>query len=153
LNSIPNVIDLKTKSEIVFDFTHLDIGQYHTDELCLEFVAGQKWGNGFTCRKCGHTNYCRGKTPFSRRCTRCKHEESATSHTIFHRCHIPISEAFRMVYYVCNDPGISSYELSRQLERRQMTCWKLKNKLMECLENKGRIDILYLKDKQQAIPK
>jgi hypothetical protein len=54
-----------------------------------------------------------------------------------------------MVFYVCRNPEISSYELSRQLERRQMTCWKLKNKLMECLENKGKIDILYLTDKQK----
>jgi hypothetical protein len=137
----------KSEPRVVFDFTHLDIAKYQTDESCLEFIAMQKWSNGFTCRKCGHTNYCRGKSPYSRRCTRCKHEESATAQTIFHRCHIPISEAFRMVYTVCHDPGISSYELSRQLERRQMTCWKLKNKLMECIENRGRIDILYLKEK------
>ena len=49
-----------------------------------------------------------------------------------------------MLYRVCSNPKISSYELSRQLEIRQMTCWKLKNKLMECLENKGEIDILYM---------
>jgi hypothetical protein len=143
MNSTPKVIDLKTEPQIVFDFTHLDIEKYQTDEMCLEFIAGQKWSDGFICRKCGHINYCRGKTLYSRRCTRCKHEESATSHTIFHRCHIPISEAFRMVYTVCHDPGISSYELSRQLERRQMTCWKLKSKLLKCIENRGRIDILY----------
>ena len=97
----------------------------------------------FVCKKCGHTNFCKGKTAFSRRCTRCKSEESATANTIFHRCHIPITEALRMVYIVCHDPEISSYELSRQLEKRQMTCWKLKSKLMECIEKRGEIDILY----------
>jgi hypothetical protein len=113
------------------------------EEQCLSFLAEQKWKDGYVCRKCGHTNYCKGKSPYSRRCTRCKHEESATAHTIFHRCHIPIAEAFRMVYMVCYDPSVSSYELSRQMEIRQMTCWKLKSKLMECLKNKGEIDILY----------
>jgi hypothetical protein len=126
-----------------FDFTKIKIEEFQSEEDCLKFIAGQKWANGYTCRKCGNTNYCKGKSPFSRRCTRCKHEESATAHTLFHRCHIPITEAFRITYAVCHDPSISSYELSRQLDRRQMTCWKLKSRLMECIENRGRIDILY----------
>ncbi|HZX63117.1 MAG TPA: transposase [Bacteroidales bacterium] len=126
-----------------FDFTQINIEKFQTEDACLSFISGQKWADGYTCRKCGNTNYCKGKSPYSRRCTRCKHEESATAHTLFHRCHIPITEAFRIAYTVCHDPGISSYELSRQLERRQMTCWKLKSRLMECLENRGQIDILY----------
>ena len=109
-----------------------------------QFIADVKWENGFVCRNCGHTNYCKGKTPHSRRCTRCKHEESATAHTIFHRCHIPITEAFRIVYMVCHDPSVSTYELSRQIELRQMTCWKLKHRLVECIRNKGEVDLMYV---------
>lgn len=128
-------------------FGILDVSRFtemfSAEDQCLEFLAQQKWGQGFICRKCGHTNFCRGKTPHSRRCTRCKHEESATAHTIFHRCHIPITEAFRMVYLVCSDPGISSYEISRQMEIRQMTCWKLKSKLIECLNTRGQVDLMW----------
>jgi len=119
--------------------------QFATEDDCLRFLAEQKWSDGFVCRKCGHTNFCKGKTPYSRRCTRCKQEESATSHTIFHRCHIGLTEAFRIVYMVCHDPGVSTYELSRQIELRQMTCWKLKAKLKECLKQKGEIDLLFIK--------
>jgi len=118
-------------------------GKFSTMEDCLQFVADKKWETGFVCKKCGHTNFCKGKTPFARRCTRCKHDESATANTIFHRCHIPLTEAFRIVYMVCHDPGISTYEISRQVELRQMTCWKLKNKLMECLKSRGEVDILF----------
>ncbi len=131
-------------------FGVLDVSKFSDlfseEEKCLEFLAEQKWKEGFVCRKCGHTNYCKGKTPYSRRCTRCKHEESATAHTIFHRCHIPLAEAFRMVYMICSDPRVSTYEMSRQVEIRQMTCWKLKSKLMECLKNRGEIDILYTEE-------
>ena len=115
-----------------------------SDLDCLKFVAEKKWGDGFECRKCGHTNYCKGKTPFSRRCTRCKHDESATANTIFHRCHIPIKEAFYIVHRVCHDPAVSTYELSRQIELRQMTCWKLKARLMDCIKSRGEIDLLYM---------
>lgn len=125
-------LDLKTLNEY-----------FSEEESCLRFLAEAKWAEGFVCRNCGNTNYCRGKTPFSRRCTRCKKEESATAHTIFHRCHIPITEAFRIVTMVCHNPEVSTYELSRQIELRQMTCWKLKNRLMECIRNRGEVDLLF----------
>lgn len=116
---------------------------FSNDEACLLFLAEKKWADGFVCRSCGNTNYCKGKTSYARRCTRCKKEESATAHTIFHRCHIPITEAFRIVYMVCADPSVSTYELSRQIELRQMTCWKLKNRLLECIRSRGEVDVLF----------
>ncbi len=132
---------------IKIPFNKLDIseleGFFSSEEDCLKFLAEKKWESGFACRKCGHTNYCKGKTPHSRRCTRCKKEESATANTIFHRCHIPITEAFQIVYKVCHNPSISTYALSREIELRQMTCWKLKSRLMECIKNKGEVDILF----------
>ena len=128
-------------------FNKIEIKSFDSNEACLQLIADQKWAEGYTCRKCGHKNFCSGKTPYSRRCTRCKHEESATSHTIFHHCRVKLPEAFRIMYRVCNDPGVSSYELSRQMELRQMTCWKLKNKLMECIREKGEIDILFKGEK------
>jgi hypothetical protein len=132
MNSLFGILDITRFTE-----------KFSQEEQCLSFLAEMKWTGGYICRKCGHANFCRGKTPHSRRCTRCKHEESATAHTIFHRCHIPIAEAFRMVYMICSDPKVSSYEISRQTEIRQMTCWKLKSKLMECLEKTGKVDLMF----------
>ncbi len=120
-------------------FKNIEIEEFESrfsdESHCLEFLASEKWQEGYTCRKCGNTNYCKGKTPHSRRCTRCKHDESASAHTMFHRCHLPLTEAFRLAYMVCNQPDMSSYGLSRQFEVRQMTCWKLKKKIEECLKN------------------
>jgi len=129
------------------DISELD-GFFSSSDECLKFLAGKKWEKGFVCQKCGNTNYCKGKTPHSRRCTRCKTEESATAHTIFHRCHIPITEAFQLVYLVCHDPSVSTYELSRLLELRQMTCWKLKNRLLECISSRGEVDVLFHEGKK-----
>ena len=133
-------------------FARLEIKSFDSNEACLNLIADQKWSDGYTCRSCGNTNYCDGKTPYSRRCTRCKHDESATSHTIFHHCRIALPEAFKIMFKVCNDPGISTYELSRQMEIRQMTCWKLKNKLVECIREKGEIDLLFNGEPSQSHP-
>lgn len=110
--------------------------RFSDKEKCLEFLANKKWEDGFICKKCGNTNYCKGKTPFSRRCTKCKYEESAISHTVFHHCKIPLTDAFLITYLVCNSPKISTYELSRKIDIRQMTCWKLKRKIMECIDQR-----------------
>jgi hypothetical protein len=108
---------------------------FKSDERCFEFLAEIKWGEGFTCRKCGNTNSCPGKTPYSRRCTRCKTEESPTAGTIFHNCKFPISKAFYIAYNVCKGKDdVSTYEFARRLSLRQMTCWNFKSKIQQALQ-------------------
>lgn len=113
-----------------------------TESRILEALATYKWRDGFVCRKCGHDHFCKGKKPFSRRCTKCKSEESATSHTIFHRCKIPLTEAVRLAEMVCKQPDVSSYEISRVFDKRQMTCWKFKTRITECLEDSEKANLL-----------
>jgi hypothetical protein len=103
---------------------------FQSDEKCYEFLAGLKWENGYVCRKCQNTNHCPGKTPFSRRCTKCKTEESAAAGTIFHNCKFPIHKAFYIAWNVCRgNIDISTYEFARRLALRQMTCWNFKTKI------------------------
>jgi len=105
---------------------------FNDDLKCLEFMSNLKWVNGFKCKKCDHDNYCKGKLPFSRRCTRCKNEESAIANTIFHHSKFPLSKAMYIAFEVSiNEDNISSYELANKLELRQMTCWKFKDKILK----------------------
>src|SRR5665647_3511936 len=107
---------------------------FNDNDKALKFIADIKWESGFVCRKCGHTNYCEGKTPFSRRCTRCKKEESATAHTIFHNIKFPINKAFYIAYNVCVlGSEFSSYNYSDQLGLNQMTCWKFRKRIQNCV--------------------
>lgn len=108
---------------------------FGSDEKCYEFLAELKWSEGFVCRKCGNTNHCPGKTPHSRRCTKCKTEESSTTGTIFHNCKFPVSKAFYIAYNVCKGKEeISTYEFARRLSLRQMTCWNFKTKIQQALQ-------------------
>jgi len=107
---------------------------FQSDLKCFEFLANLKWSNGFTCKKCGNTNSCPGKEPFSKRCTKCKSKETATNGTIFHGVKFPISKAFYIAYNVCKGKeDISSYEFGRRLSLRQMTCWTFKTKIQNAL--------------------
>ncbi len=114
---------------------------FKSDEKCLEFLAEVKWENGFTCHKCGHDNYCAGKTPYSRRCTKCKSEESATAGTIFHNCKFPLHKAFYIAYNVCKGKEeLSTYEFARRLSLRQMTCWNFRTKIRNAIEKMDSLD-------------
>ena len=110
--------------------------RFQTNESCLRFLSSIKWKNGFVCAYCGHINYCKGKTQYSRRCTRCKKEASPTAQTLFHRCKIPLTTAFKIVYLSCKFPDITSSAISRQLNIRQMTCYHFQKKVKECLRNR-----------------
>mgnify|MGYP001588278439 FL=1 len=111
-------------------------------ESALKLLSEKKWHNGFVCIRCNSTNYCRGKSSYSRRCTRCKKVESATANTIFHRCKIPINSAMEIAYLVCNVYDISSYEISRQLDIRHMTCYGFQKKVLNCMDGKSEEDLL-----------
>jgi two-component system, sensor histidine kinase LadS len=111
---------------------------FNDSEKALKFIAEVKWEDGFVCKKCGHTNYCEGKSPASRRCTRCKKEESATANTLFHNIKFPINKAFYIAYTVCVEgKDISSYEYSDQLGLNQMTCWKFRKRIKDCIIKHG----------------
>lgn len=46
---------------------------------CYAYLAEQKWVSGYECRRCKATKYIKGKQPFSRRCSKCGYDESATA--------------------------------------------------------------------------
>ncbi len=121
--------------------------RFSDTESCLEWIANTKWADGFTCRKCGNTNYCAGKSLYSRRCTRCKADESAKAQTVFHHCRIPLPEAFEMAWMVCRKPEVSTYEIARKMDARQMTCWKFKKRILQCLEQGHGLE-LFVPEKQ-----
>lgn len=112
---------------------------FSTTDSCLKFLSELKWRKGYECRKCGNSNYCTGKKPYSRRCTRCKHEESVTSHTVFHNTRLPITDAFRILFSICCNPQITAYKISKDECIRNMTCWKLRKKIMDWMEKNDTI--------------
>jgi hypothetical protein len=135
-----NIAHINMQENNLFRFRNI----FPDEDTCLALLAELKWEDGFTCRHCGHHNSCRGKNVYAKRCTKCKREESATAHTVFHKCKIPIHKAFEIAYMACSFPAISSYEISRQSELRHMTCYKFQKKIRNCKEE-GDEDGLFTK--------
>ncbi len=110
---------------------------YPGDETCYKFLADLKWEKGYTCRKCNNEHFFNGHLPYSRRCSKCSYEESATTNTIFQNAHVPLNKAFYLVYMVYSTKGrISSYKLSELLSIRQSTCWSYAGKVKKLMETR-----------------
>ena len=110
-------------------------------EACYKFFEELKWNTAFSCRKCGNEKFCDGNSDLARRCTKCRYDESVTAFTIFHKCKFPITKAMYMLLLIHYQQGdISSYELSRQMELRQKTCWSFKQKVMAAIEKLSESD-------------
>ncbi len=111
---------------------------YPNDDSCLKFLANIKWQSGFRCSKCHHTNYSEGRSPYSRRCSKCGYDESVTAYTLLQNTRLPINKAFYIIFLVYNSKGsISSHKLSAALNIRQSTCWAYSAKIRKAMKAKG----------------
>jgi hypothetical protein len=133
----------------------------------LRLVARYKWKSDerYSCLQCSHKKYSTGKSPYSRKCTMCKYEESAISGTLFHGMRIPISKAMSIleslmrstaeyVDHIFDTPHkkkkfmegklpvqrgllrVSTTELARRHRIQQKTAWSFLNKIMEQLDDR-----------------
>ncbi len=110
------------------------IEKFKTENDCLEYIATLKWADGYLCKKCKNTTYCNGKKSFSRRCIKCRYDESPLVGTGFDKCKFSILTAFHIIFKISTKKkGVSSLELSNEFGLRQKTCWNFKWKLQQVM--------------------
>lgn len=126
-----------TEARIQFkDVGFEEFKMVYPDELTVKrYVATFKWDKGYSCKKCGNDKFCDGGTKFSRRCTKCRYDESVTAFTLFHKCKFPLVNALYIVVQVNRyRDDITSYHLARVLDMRKSTVWSFKQKVEKALE-------------------
>lgn len=115
---------------------------FDTKEKCLIYLSSLKWAKGFCCSKCSNISWSKTKQLHIRRCNKCKHKESATAGTLYHKCKFDLPKAFMITFLVSTGKkGISSTELSRRLSLRQKTCYYFKRKVMTAMQSSGFIKL------------
>ncbi|MGL4632670.1 MAG: transposase, partial [Leadbetterella sp.] len=74
LTFVFNMTRVKFTGVKALDFVY----RFTTENDCLAYISNIKWADGYHCRKCNGVHYCQGKKPFSRRCIKCRYDESVT---------------------------------------------------------------------------
>lgn len=110
--------------------------QFKTNADCYQFLIDQKWGSGFKCRRCGCTNWYKGRQWFYRRCNSCRYDESATANTLFHKSKLGILKSFEFAFRVSvKKKGMSTVELAKEFDCQQKSAWLLKAKLQNAMKS------------------
>lgn len=116
--------------------------KFSTNADCMNYLVELKWGNGYTCRRCGHQQPIKGRQWFYKRCQRCKHDESATSGTLFDGVKMPLLKVFELVYRISvRKKGMSSCELAKELGCQQKTAWQWKAKFQQAMKSSEQNDL------------
>lgn len=113
--------------------------QFPDDEACRKYLIHVRWNDGFKCPTCGNTTAWK-KSRGTYRCTRCRHDTSVTSGTVFGDSRIPLHLWFQALWLVVSQKqGASALGLSREIGiDRQKTGWYLLQRIRTAMVRAGR---------------
>jgi transposase-like protein len=119
------------KGESLIKFTD----RFPSDEACLKYLSDIKWNKGFKCKKCGHLKFSE-RTKHERCCTLCKHIESPTSGTLFHKVKFGIRKAFFITFEMtASTKGLSASQVAKRYEITRKTAWLFMHKVRNGMES------------------
>jgi hypothetical protein len=109
--------------------------RFSDNESCYQYLIEQKWGKGYSCSRCGHKKYYKGKTYYHRKCRGCGYDESVTANTIFHGMKMEMLKAFHMIFRLtAKKKGMSTTELGNEVGVQQKTAWLFKRKVQVAMQ-------------------
>ena len=114
---------------------------FRTEDEALDYLVGQRWPNGVTCLACGHDKVYRidtvGKTKKPARlfeCADCKLHFSATTGTLFHDSHLPLTKWFMAMALMSEArKGISALQVGRHIGVPYKTAWHLCHRIRKAM--------------------
>ena len=98
--------------------------RFASDETCKQYLFDLKFTKDCTCSKCGNKEWYKGIKAYTKVCKNCRHVESCTSNTLFHKVKFGLRKAFCIVYEVTTTAnGMSALQISRKYDVNYDTAW------------------------------
>jgi len=117
------------------------IERFPSDLACKKYLADVKWSNGYKCKKCGNEKYTERKD-HTRTCTKCKHNESPSANTAFHKVKFGIQKAFLIVFEMVNSSkSLSAMQVGKRYEISRKTAWLFMHKMRTVMKSSERYPI------------
>src|SRR5438046_7327669 len=102
------------------------IEQFGDDDKCRVRLTELRWPQGVTCPRCQSKSISRVIDRYQYDCNQCRYQFSATSGTIFHDTHLPLSKWFLAIYLMTESKkGMSALQMKRTLCVAYETAWYL----------------------------
>jgi len=115
--------------------------RFPTEKDALDHLVRTRWPKGVHCVACAHGKCwaieSTNKTGGSRRlfqCASCKFQFSATTGTLFHDSHLPLSKWFAAISLMSDaKKGISASQLGRHIGMKYKTAWYVAHRIREAM--------------------
>ena len=99
------------------------IEQFGDDTKCRARLTQLRWPKGVACPRCESKSISRVIERDQYDCNRCRYQFSATSGTIFHDTHLPLSKWFLAIYFMTESKkGMSALQMKRTLAVSSNRC-------------------------------
>ena len=122
--------------------------KFGSDTACREYLEQLRWPDGVRCPRCDNASVSRIAARDQFDCNACRYQFSATSGTVFHDTHLPLSKWFATAYLMIEGKkGISALEVKRSLRVAYKTAWYLCHRIRAAMKDaypmplKGRVEI------------
>ena len=104
------------------------INRFPNKEKCKLPLSKIEWKSGFVCIKCNNHIYWKPKDDlFHRVCKSCRHNESVTANTLFHKVKFDLREAFFIILEMSTPTkSCSCLVMARKYEINKKPSWLLK---------------------------
>ncbi len=103
---------------------------FNTKEKCQQAIIDSRWSDGdVVCPYCGE-HHCSKRSDGRFRCNHCLKNFSCLVGTIFENTKLPLIKWFVAMYLISSHKkGISSHQLSRDLDITQASAWYMLQKI------------------------
>ena len=120
---------------------------FTTDDQCTEYLSKLRWPDGIRCLTCGTDKVKQYLSPTTKQPGRkiyqcqeptCQQQFTATSGTIFHDTHLPLTKWFMALALIVDaKKGMSAKQLQRHLCTGYKTAWYLAHRIRKAMEETG----------------
>jgi transposase-like protein len=117
--------------------------KFGTEEKCVEFLEAARWPEGVRCPVCGHAKISRirakgkaGKIRNLYQCLEksCRYQFSATTGTIFHDSHLPLTKWFAAInVFMLSNENVSVNQLRQTLGVQYKTAQHVVQRIQEAV--------------------
>lgn len=113
----------------------IQVAQYFKDEeTCKEHLAKFRWNGNITCPHCNHDKVYKTSSGYKCANPKCYKKFTVTVGTFFENSKIKLSKWFLAIYIITSHKkGISSIQLSKDIDVTQKTAWFMLHRLREML--------------------
>jgi len=111
------------------------IDRFSNDEKCKEYLAKIKWATGFRCSKCCNDKHWGSKKDlFVKVCTNCRHIQSVTANTLFHKVKFGLRKAFLIIFEMSTTTkSCSALVMAKKYGVNQKTSWLFMHKVRKAM--------------------